>query len=114
MCRPMLYLSMGWNMEIKNWEDGKEGREKKALELHSRLSTLFREDRLAFEREKRRLINEAINKAHSHEQKQKLQALQDSIDQKMRSAGSEHNRLVLMQKLFWDQVETFRETLANV
>ena len=99
---------------MKNWEEGKEEREKQALDFHERLSRLFKDDRLAFERERRRLIKEAINQGRSAEEKQKLQALQDSIDKKMRSAGSEHNRFVLMQKLFWDQVETFRETLANV
>ena len=99
---------------MKRWEDAKEEREKQALAFHDRMSTLFSEDRLAFEREKRRLINEAINKAPSRDGRAKLQALQDSIDRKMRSAGSDHNRFVLMQKLFWEQVETFRETLANV
>ena len=97
-----------------HWEDGKEEREKQALAFHSRLSALFKEDRLAFEREKRRLLNEAINKARSPEEKEKLRTLQNSIDKKMRSAGSEHNRLVLIQKLFWDQVETFQKILANV
>ena len=101
-------------MEMKRWEDAKEEREKQALAFHDRMSTLFSEDRLAFEREKRKLVKEAIDLARSPEEKEKLQALQNVIDRKMRSAGSEHNRLVLMQQLFWDQVETFRKTLADV
>ncbi len=101
-------------MEKKSWEDGKEEREERALAFHNRMAAMFKEDRLGFERERRRLVKEAINRGRSHEEKEKLQALQDSIDKMMRSAGSEHNRLVLMQKLFWDQVETFRESLANV
>ena len=101
-------------MGTKQWEEDKEERGKQALAFHNQLATLFQEDRLAFEREKRKLVNEIIGKARSLEEKKKLQALQDSIDHKMRGAGSEHNRFVLMQKLFWDQVETFRQTLNNV
>jgi len=97
-----------------NWEEGREEREKEALAFHQRLSTLYREDRLAFERERRRLIDGIISQARTEEEKMNLRGLQESIDRKMRGAGSGHNRLVLMKKLFWDQFDSFREALSKV
>jgi hypothetical protein len=88
-----------------NWEAGKEKREKESLERHSRLSRLFKEDRLAFERERKRLIEEVIQSAGSEEQRERLRALQASWDKRMRGAGSSHNRFVLAQSFFWDHVQ---------
>ncbi len=58
------------------------------------------------------MINEVINQASTHLGKERLRILQDAIDRKMRSAGSEHNRFLLIQRLFWDQVDAFRQTLS--
>lgn len=101
-------------MENARWEEGREDREREALNFHARLSKLFKEDRLAFERERKRLIDDVIGRARTEEERSSLRAMQQSIDRKMRNAGSEHNRLVLMQKLFWDQVETFRTELSRI
>lgn len=69
---------------------------------HERLSELFREDRLSFERERKRLINKTINKSRSSKRLRNLQKHWDSV---LRHAGSEHNRFVLIQMLFWNQVQ---------
>jgi hypothetical protein len=89
-------------MSISEWNRNKEKREASALESHARLSRLFREDRLAFERERKRLIDEVIDQARDEEQKKRLIALQESWNKKMRRAGSEHNRFVLAQTFFWE------------
>lgn len=101
-------------MRPTKWEEGREEREKQGLAFHARMASLYREDRLAFERERRRLVNEVINGAQTDVAKQKLRALQDSIDKKLRGARSEHNRFILMQKLFWEQVDVFREVLSRI
>jgi hypothetical protein len=85
----------------------REEREKASLENHRRLSRLFREDRLAFERERKRRILEVIESANDEALKGKLLDLQARWDKRMRGAGSEHNRFVLAQTFFWDH---FRST----
>ena len=87
---------------MSGWQEDKENRKRLSLERHSRLSKLFREDRLAFDRERKRLIEEVIQSASSEERKEKLRALQASWDKRMRGAGSAHNRFVLAQTFFWD------------
>lgn len=72
------------------------------MEKHARLHRLFIEDRLSFERERKRAINELINSIQDEEIRNKIQALQESWDKKMRGAGTGHNRLVLAQTLFWE------------
>lgn len=84
------------------WGVEKEKREKEALKEHARLSRLFMEDRFAFERERKRMIDEIINSAKDKEEKNRLKALQDSWDRKMKNAGSKHNRFALTQTLFWE------------
>jgi hypothetical protein len=79
----------------------KEKREKESLEEHARLSKLFKQDRLAFERERKRKTDEVINSVEDEEQRNRLRALQESWDKKMRGAGSRHNRFVLAQTFFW-------------
>ena len=76
--------------------------EKEALKEHARLSRLFKEDRFAFERERKRMIDEIINSAKDEEERNRLHALQDSWDKKMRNAGSKYNRFILSQTLFWE------------
>jgi len=80
----------------------KEQREKNALEKHARLARLFKEDRFAFERERKEMINDVISSAPDEKMREKLRAVQESWDKKMKNAGSEHNRFILAQKLFWE------------
>lgn len=88
-----------------NWKQETKDIKIKALEEHARLNKLFKEDRFAFERERKRMIDEVINSARDEEQKERLKALQKSWDDKMKKAGSKHNRLVIAQHLFWKHVE---------
>ena len=90
---------------MNNLYDKHEKVKKKALEEHERLNKLFRENRFAFERERKRMIDEIINNAESEEQREKLRALQDSWDNRMKKAGSKHNRLILAQHLFWKHID---------
>jgi len=89
-------------MERLKWQGEKEKRERASLERHARLSKLFKKDRLAFEREKKGMIDELINSVKDGEQRSRLQAFQNSWDKKMRGAGSSHNRFVLAQTFFWE------------
>ena len=93
------------NPAMLNWELEKRKIEEKALEEHARLSKLFNEDRLTFERERKRMIQEVINGAKDEEQKKRLRSLQKSWDDKMKKAGSKHNRFVLAQHLFWKHID---------
>ena len=95
------------DLEMKkfNWEEERETVNKKAIAQHERLNKLFNENRFAFEIEKRKMINEIIDSARNEEQKERLMAIQESWDNKMKNAGSKHNRFVLAQHLFWDHVE---------
>jgi hypothetical protein len=88
-------------MENLNWEEQRETREKDALARHARLNKLFVEDRLAFERERKRIIDEFFNSVEDEERRGRLKDQQKSWDTKMRHAGSAHNRFVLAQTLFW-------------
>jgi hypothetical protein len=72
-----------------------------SLENHARLSRLFREDRLAFEREKKEMIDDFFSRIEDEQERERLKALQDHWDRVMRRAGSKHNRFVLAQTLFW-------------
>ncbi len=75
------------------------------LAEHERLSRLFVQDRLSFERERSRLINETIQKNPSETRRNRLIALQKRWDTILRHACSEYNRFELIQMLFWDQVQ---------
>ncbi len=79
-------------------------REKKWIKEHDRLSRLFVEDRLTFERERKRLIDKTINRSRSRTRRHRLRELQRNWDTILRHAGSEHNRFTLIQMLFWNQV----------
>ena len=89
------------DMENSNCEEKKEQRRKEALERHAQLHKLFVEDRLGFERERKRIIDEFINSVEDEERRNRLRDLQDSWDTKMRHAGSAHNKFVLAQTFFW-------------
>ena len=88
-------------MKRSKWEDERKERKKKALLEHERLYRLFTEDRLSFERERKKMIDDVINSAEFEEQRNRLRAIQESWDKKMRGAGSRHNRFVLAQAIFW-------------
>jgi hypothetical protein len=77
---------------------------KKWIKEHERLSRLFIEDRLTFERERKRRIDRAISRSHSVSGRTRLRELQRDWDTILKSAGGEHNRFVLIQMLFWNQV----------
>lgn len=85
-------------------QEERETRRKKALEEHRRLSRLFRENRFAFERQRRDAIRELIESAPDPELRERLWQMQKRWDQRMNSAGSPHNRLVLAKAFFWDHV----------
>lgn len=112
---------LGNPMKRLNRMAPKEEREKEALEKHTLLSRLFREDRLAFERKRKEMIEDVIHAAKSEELKNKLRAFQESWDKKMRGAGSQHNRLILAQTFFWEHfhevwhpsIETFNLLLKG-
>jgi hypothetical protein len=91
-------------MNSSEWEEGRKEREAAALENHSRLHRLFLEDRLAFERERKRAINDLINSVEEEGQRERLREQQALWDKRMRHAGSPHNRLVLAQTFFWDHL----------
>ena len=92
-------------METFNWEEERETINKKSAAQHKRLHKLFNTNRFAFELERKKMINEIIEKATSEAQKIKLREIQESWDNKMKKAGSKHNRLVLAQHIFWEHVE---------
>lgn len=85
-----------------SWESDKEKREQEALERHARLARLFKEDRFAFERERRRMIEEVIESAEDDGQKARLRAFQEDWNRRMKNAGSRQNRFVLAKAFFWE------------
>lgn len=89
-------------MERLWWAKDKEKRERESAERHAGLSKLFKENRFAFERERKRLIDEVINGVEDERRRESLRALQASWDKKMRGAGSKHNRFVLARTFFWE------------
>ncbi|MBI5585401.1 MAG: DUF3135 domain-containing protein [Deltaproteobacteria bacterium] len=89
-------------MEKNDWEENREAREKKALEEHARLQRLFKENRFAFELERKQAIEAVIQSARTEEMKERLRALQASWDRTLKHAGPKENRLVLAKTLFWD------------
>jgi hypothetical protein len=89
-------------MEPLNWEANPEARKEKALQEHARLHRLFKENRFAFELERKRAIEAVIQDARTEEMREGLRALQASWDRTMKNAGPKENRLVLAKTLFWD------------
>ena len=93
------------NISTQNTDETKKQRGERALAEHERLARLFKEDRLAFERERKKLIDEAINGASTARNRHRMQEFQQNWDRKLKSAGSSHNRLILAQHLFWEQIK---------
>jgi hypothetical protein len=89
-------------MEPLNWEENREAREEKARQEHARLQRLFKENRFAFELERKRAIEAVIQSARTEDMRERLRALQASWDRTMKHAGPKENRLVLAKTLFWD------------
>jgi len=89
-------------MDRQKWSQEKEQREKVSLERHARLSKLFKENRFAFELERKKRITDLINRVEDPEQRQRLWSIQTDWDKKMKNAGSEHNRYVLARTFFWE------------
>jgi len=91
-------------MEKSDIEQDKIKRRTESLENHERLHKLFTENRLSFERERKRMIDEAINRVKDKNQRDRMLALQKSWDTEMKYAGSEDQRLALAQHLFWKHI----------
>lgn len=75
------------------------------LEEHDRLANLYVTNRFAFEKERKRIINETINNMSCREElKEKLRAQQKDWERILRGTGSAENRFAMIQALFWHQV----------
>jgi uncharacterized protein DUF3135 len=81
-----------------------EERERICLKEHDRLAELFQKDRLSFERERKRLIEDIIAAAPGEKYRANLTLMQLRVDKILGAAGSQHNRFVMMQTLFWDHI----------
>jgi hypothetical protein len=91
-------------MNRSKWQEGRKKREAVALENHRRLHRLFVEDRLAFERERKRTIDGLINSVEEEGLRARLREQQGLWDKRMKHAGSSHNRFVLAQTFFRDHL----------
>jgi uncharacterized protein DUF3135 len=101
-------------MDMSKWSQEKEAREKKSLEKHTRLAKLFRENRFAFELERKTMIADLIDGVADKELREKLWSFQTAWDRKMKNAGSPHNRYVLAQTFFWEHFhEKWQATLQK-
>jgi hypothetical protein len=89
-------------MEQFQWDEEAEQRKEQYLKRHERMAKLFVEDRLTFERERKRLLDEFFNGIEDEGMRGRLRALQASFEKRMKNAGSAHNRFVLAQTFFWD------------
>ena len=85
-------------------QEQREVQRKRALEEHKRMTRLFREDRFEFERQRREAVSKLIESAPDPQLRRKLWDMQERWEQRMQSAGSPHNRLVLARAFFWDHV----------
>ena len=92
-------------MDKIKWEEEKTTRRKIYIEKHERLHRLFIENPFFFEQEKRKMINEIIDRVKNEMLQKKLISLQSSWDRKMRKAGSKENRFILAQFLFWEWIQ---------
>jgi hypothetical protein len=90
------------SMDRFRWEEEKEQRQAEYLKRHEYMARLFVEDRLTFERERKRLLDEFFNGIEDEDRRRRLRTLQTSFEEKMKHAGSARNRFVLVQTFFWD------------
>ena len=63
-------------MDPLNWEKDRELREEKALEEHARLHRLFKENRFAFELERKQAIEAVIQSARTEEMPKSLEEIE--------------------------------------
>ncbi len=98
---------------LPGWENKKKMLKQSALAEHEQMSRLFRENRFRYELERKKKISACINNASNQHKKVELEGIQNNLDRILNNAGSEHNRLVLMQMLFWDQVTEQFSPLLN-
>jgi hypothetical protein len=94
-------------VERSRWEEEKEQRKAESMKRHAQMAGLFLEDRLAFERERKRLLDEFFAGIENEDIRKQLHAFQASFEEKMKHAGSAHNRFVVAQTIFWNH---FHET----
>ncbi len=82
------------------------------LKEHERLSNLFTSNRFAFELERKRLIQDTIDRRVN---KEKLQEQQNEWDRILNGIGSAENRFAMIQSLFWhDFVNNWQPGLEAV
>jgi hypothetical protein len=88
---------------------------REALERHERLSRLYKEDRLSFERERKRMIDQVMESVEDESQRDRLKALQEDWNRKMKGAGSHHNRFILAKTFFWKHFhEVWQPTIQEI
>ncbi len=90
-------------MNVSKADDEFEHQEK-ALSEHKRMARLFTENRFQFELDRKKAIEQAINRSSDAGVRQRLRQLQRKWDTTLKHAGSRHNRFVLIQMIFWDHV----------
>ena len=75
-----------------------------ALAKHEEMSRLFKENRFEFELKRKNAIEATINNVKNKEYRHNLRRLQEDWDNVLKNSGAKYNRFVLIQMLFWDQV----------
>lgn len=80
-----------------------EKRRKEAFSKEfDRLAKLYKENRFAFEIERKKIIDHEIDSLPcSEKQREKRREEQKNIDRMMKHAGSVENRMSLIQSIFW-------------
>src|ERR1035437_1631176 len=66
-------------MDRFQWEEEKEQRRAEYLKWHAQMAKLFGEGRLAFERERKRLLDEFFNGIENEDMRRRLRVLQTSF-----------------------------------
>ena len=99
------YQSIGTPQNLNiHYTDIKFRWKDQALAEHEEMSRLFKENRFKFELERKNAIEATINKVENKGHRKNLRQLQKKWDNILKNSGSRHNRFVLIQMLFWDQV----------
>ncbi|RLB13800.1 MAG: hypothetical protein DRG63_09640 [Deltaproteobacteria bacterium] len=98
-----------WEAEVEKdkplkWQEERERSREQALAKHHELHKLYKENPFVFEMKRKKAIEDLINSAQDPELRKRLWDMQRRWDQRMRSAGSAHNRFILAQTLFWDHL----------
>ena len=88
-------------MDNAQWEMDRAKRREESLSRHARLHDLFEKNRFAFERERKKMLDEFFDSVEDEDLKNRLVAFQKTWDARMKHAGSPQNRLVLAKFFFW-------------